>query len=359
MKCIRCGHDSKYKDRLGQQCPACHGHFAFEPQTGDIMTDVAFQSAIIAVSSAGRIRWGIEHLYYEICRRKRQRPHYLRVGILGSGVSAGLFFFAAPPVGLIAGGATAILLAREWGNSRDPTVRVPLDTFNSLWSRWCQVHETTRQVIVRQEPAEKIRPTEPDLGDYSFDRAVICDRARTVDLLLANNFHFENNCAVLSIDGYPPGPFETVRTMLTRNPRLRVLALHDATPEGCGMAYKLANDSSWFKDHVPVVDVGLRPAHSRPLKGLFLSAEGVVAAGEDITPEEAQWLSQYRLELAAIRPEQVLKRLFRALHRDDDISGTTGGDGGGVWTGNDAVLYDTESFSADAGDFDGGGDSFG
>jgi hypothetical protein len=27
---------------------------------------------------------------------------------------------------------------------------------------------------------------------------VICDRAQTVDVLLANNFHFENNCAVLS-----------------------------------------------------------------------------------------------------------------------------------------------------------------
>ena len=63
---------------------------------------------------------------------------------------------------------------------------------------------------------------EPDVADYSFDRAVICDRARTVDLLLANNFHFENNCAVLSVEGYPQRVFETVRTMLKRNPQLRL-----------------------------------------------------------------------------------------------------------------------------------------
>ena len=34
--------------------------------------------------------------------------------------------------------------------------------------------------------------------------------------------------------------------------------------------------------------------------------------------EEAAWLSQHALELAAIRPEQVLKRLFRALNRKVD-----------------------------------------
>ena len=33
-------------------------------------------------------------------------------------------------------------------------------------------------------------------------------------MLLANNFHFENNCAILSIEGYPPNVFETVRAML-------------------------------------------------------------------------------------------------------------------------------------------------
>src|SRR5207245_10189890 len=106
-------------------------------------------------------------------------------------------------------------------------------TCDRVWARWREVHEAPEGVITRKAREEtRRRPAEPDLPDYSFDRAVICDRARTVDLLIANNFHFENNCAVLAIGGYPQGPFETVRAMLRKNPRLQVFALHDATTSG-------------------------------------------------------------------------------------------------------------------------------
>ena len=54
MKCIRCGHDSKYKDRDNRTCPSCKGEFAFEPQDGDPVTDMLFQNAIDAVSADGQ-----------------------------------------------------------------------------------------------------------------------------------------------------------------------------------------------------------------------------------------------------------------------------------------------------------------
>ncbi|NET29771.1 hypothetical protein [Okeania sp. SIO1I7] len=38
---------------------------------------------------------------------------------------------------------------------------------------------------------------------YSFDRLIVCETAEIAQFLIANNFHFEHNCAVLSIDGYP------------------------------------------------------------------------------------------------------------------------------------------------------------
>lgn len=110
----------------------------------------------------------------------------------------------------------------------------------------------------KPQPATK-RSLEPDIADYSFDRAVICDRARTVDILLANNYHFENNCAVLSVEGYPAGPFETVLGMLKRNPKLQVFALHDATPVGCRLAHRLATEPEWFAGQTRVIDVGLHP----------------------------------------------------------------------------------------------------
>ena len=68
-----------------------------------------------------------------------------------------------------------------------------------------------------------------------------------------------------------------------------------------------------------------------------------------------RWLNAYVLELAAIRPEQVLKRLFRAINRKEDSTSDSGDSGGGGTT----VFYDGDSFSSDAADSDGGADSFG
>lgn len=125
-----------------------------------------------------------------------------------------------------------------------------------------------------------------------------------------------------------------------------------------------------------MTDVGLRPAQAAGLAGLFLRADGGrVAATEGIGAKEAEWLSRYTLELAAIRPEQVLKRLFQAISRKPEgpedggtSSGGSAGDGGGgestgatVAAGHDrgGVEYDADSFGVDAGDTDGGADSFG
>jgi hypothetical protein len=366
VKCIRCDHDSKYKDRADGCCPRCHKYFAFEPRKGDLLTDAAFQSAIDAVSAKGRLRWGVEHLHYEIARRRRFRkvpwPGRLAVFFVCLVVGTALH---APVIGLIAGGLAAWGLPRLIRRLGSPTVSVPTEQFNKMWKRWQLIHATPKGVIVRQTEKRAPRPAEPDLADYSFDRAVICDRARTADLLIANNVHFENNCAVLSVGGYPPGPFETIRAMLRKNPRLQVFALHDATGPGCRLAHELATSPEWFKDLATVTDVGLRPSHAAPFRGLLLpSPGGPLAAGPGITGTEAEWLSRYALELAAIRPEQILKRLFRAINRksgaqrdgDDDDSGI-----GSTSASSDSngVDYDTESFSADAGDSDGGADAFG
>lgn len=356
MKCVGCGTDSRYKDRSKGRCPKCGNEFAFEPQKGDLLTDGAFQSAIDAVSGAGRVRWGVEHLYYEVCRRRR------RLGAPGLGVviaavvgfllgiQSGRFL-----VGFVVAALSAITFAWLRRGRTATTVRVPLDRFDAMWARWRKVHGTPKSVIVRRAAPAAPRPAEPDLADYSFDRAVICDRARTVDLLLANNFHFENNCAVLSVGGYPPGPFETIRTMLRRNPRLQVFVLHDATVPGCRLAHQLAESPEWFAGLPVITDVGLRPGQAGPLRGLYLpSGDAAVSPGQGITPQEARWLAGYALELAAIRPEQVLKRLFRAINRErkgdgDDHTGDNGA----------YVEQDEAAFSADAADSDGGADAFG
>jgi hypothetical protein len=367
VKCVRCGHDSKYNDRSNQACPQCKGRFPFEPRQGAKLTDQAFQNAVERVSGGGKVRWGAEHLYYEVARRLRPQAWFrTRNSQIGVVVVAGAGLFITYEIGLLfllgylgLGGAFA---AHQVRRARATTIGLDEHQFREMLAAWTRAHGKPAGLIERPTPAVARRPSrtlEHEMVDYSFDRAVICDRARTVDLLLANNFHFENNCAVLTLDGYPPGPFETVRTMLKRNPKLRVFALHDATVEGCTLAHRLAGDPAWFAGQVPVTDVGLRPGHAGPFRGLWLPAQAPhLPLDGGIKPSEAEWLGKYALELAAIRPDQVLKRLFRAMNRqpeDDDGNGVSGTEE----EERSSVIEDQESFSADASADDGGADSFG
>jgi len=369
MKCIRCTHDSKYKDRSNRTCPNCKGKFAFEPKEHDPVTDMLFLNAIKAVSGDGRIRWGVEHLYYEVCRRKR--PVRMPVAAIALLLFLGTFLltyahFQRPkvtPILFLFGvgmllGSVAGIASRLQG----PFVRVDLATFNRLWERWNEVHGMTSSLIRRAPEPALPKDLEADIGDYSFDRAVICDRARTVDLLVANNFHFENNCAILSFDGYPKGPFPVILAMLKRNPRLQVFVLHDCTADGCRLAHRLISDPKWFGGAgLRVIDLGLRPRHAGPFRGLLIEPPGKpVDPGDGIDAAEAEWLTRYRLELAAVRPEQVIKRLFAGLqaHAADDPR--TADMAGAVTT---CGAFDAGGYGGDASgggaDGTGGGDAFG
>jgi hypothetical protein len=362
MKCAHCEVDSKKKDRERGLCPRCGTPFAFDPTKGDPITDLGFRKAIEAVSAKGTVWFGLEHLRYEVARRvTRFKFGGTVVAVVASGITGmiGATAAASPLAFFIVGGGTlALLLSRIVIRSRMSSFTRA--AFDKLWAAWQAAHGAPAGLIVRREPGLRGRGTEvpePDITDYSFDRAVICDRARTADLLLANNFHFEHNCAVLSADGYPPGVFETVRTMLRRNPRLEVFVLHDATAGGCTLAERLHTSPDWFKGLGRVTDVGLRPAHAARLSKYWIRSQGVVHPGTaGVTADEARWLSAHALELAVLRPEQTLKRLFRAMNASSERGSDSGVGGSG---GDGVVRYDHASFGSDAGAGDGGADSFG
>lgn len=351
MKCIYCNNDAKYRERSDGLCPKCRKPFALEPQRGDKFTDGFVKAAVDAVSSQGKVRWNLEHLYFEMWRRFAKKS--TGCGPLGCTLvpaALGFFFSNLEPTGALVGaGLGGAAYGLSWLYTRTPRI-LGRDVFNQAWTKWANTHGVPASMIVPRPQPNRVA-TESDLGDYSFDRAVICDTSETVDLLLANNFHFENNCAVLSIEGYPEPVFETVRRMLKRNQNLRVWALHDASVAGCKLAWRLKNEEAWFPTGAHIVDVGLRPAQHKPLAHMVEKCSGSVAPHPALSEDEVKWLSKYRLSLAAIRPEQVIKRLFRSFTM---YSGSDGGDGLGF-----IMVTDLSSFSSDAPTSDGGGDSFG
>jgi hypothetical protein len=218
-----------------------------------------------------------------------------------------------------------------------------------MWTKWVSVHGVPKGLVVRRNvtPTSKGRALPSDIQHYSFDRAVVTDRPETVDLLLANNFHFENNCAILTASGYPEEAFETVRAMLRHNPKLSVYVLHDLTADGCLLARQLGQ-SDWFQKGTRIVDVGLRPEHARPFRGCW-KPQGTLVLTAGLSAPDREWLSRYALELSVIRPEQIIKRLFRAISNPSPLAQTDDG----------YVFVDSGAFSSDASASDGGGDSFG
>ncbi len=349
MKCIHCKNDAKYSERRDGKCPKCQHRFAFEPKTGDKLTDSAFQSALERVSSGGTVKFTLRHLYYQVAQRVQRRSKvtpWLLGGFTLVGVVVGVT--AAWPVLL----PTALLAYLAVAALPSKLTKLDESDFEHMWRKWLSVHGSPPGLVVRRAlpPSSVPRALPQDIHHYSFDRAVVTDREDTVDLLLANNFHFENNCAILAVSGYPAGAFETVRAMLRQNPKLYVYVLHDASVVGCQLAQRVRKEG-WFMDSARIIDVGLLPQHAGALKGCWKTStySSSTALELGLAAADSEWLTRYSAELAAIRPEQIIKRLFRAMTGADEQAG----DGG------DMVFVDYVSFGSDSHASDGGGDSFG
>jgi hypothetical protein len=376
MRCIYCKSDTSYPERRenGGRCKGCKHGFAFEPKIDPLgVTDGMMDQATKTLSAEGTVVFTERNLWYELNRRLLRGSALRRVfGSTSGCLGIPLVVFAAVPllvvllvldvalpivIALVAVDAGVFIWMRRRAGRGGGRPRVAFDQFSARYVvPWKNVHGERAKLmppLVRDPPAAP-RELEPDVTGYSFDRAVITDRAETAALLLANNFHFENNCAVLSVDGHPENVFETVMTMLRRNPTLTVFALHDATAAGCALPRRL-REQGWFPDpSVRVVDLGLRRRQAEQL-GLIRPKGPRHALSDDqraaLTPEEVAWFeSGESAELAALRPMRLMRSVFQgfaAASRTGSDGSSTDGDGDGffIWTYSDrADVYATDSF---------------
>jgi hypothetical protein len=191
--------------------------------------------------------------------------------------------------------------------------------------RWSRINGAVDYLLPSPSsrlPASTPNPTpDPEVTAYSFDRLLVCQSDEIAQMLIANNFHFENNCAILGISGYPQRIFETAMQMLRRNPDLRVFALHDCSPEGIKLVYQLRTNPNWFPDEsIAIVDVGLSPRQILAAKSdLFVqrtvsSAQSAQtldrAIREKLATAELAWLDigNY-VELESFTPQKLLQVL--------------------------------------------------
>lgn len=197
--------------------------------------------------------------------------------------------------------------------------------------------------------------TDPDVTAYSFDRLIVCQTDAIAQMLIANNFHFENNCAILSLSGYPQRIFAVTMQMLRRNPELRVFAFHDCSAEGMELVLKLRTDSNWFPDdNIVILDVGLLPRQILAAKqNMFVQLSKASAQGarnlpasiqQNLSSVELQWLEAGNfVELESFTPQKLIQVLHRSIANSqqldtiEDSNLILVGDSGGYF-------YATESF---------------
>jgi len=213
--------------------------------------------------------------------------------------------------------------------------------------RWQQINGEISFILPALPTASTSNPVNPEITNYSFDRVVVTDTASVAQFLIANNFHFENNCAVLSITGYPREIFETILEMLKRNNELQVYALHDATPRGVSLVYNLKSNKHWFADSsATIYDLGILPRQVlKKAKISVLNSSDFAQEArrlpsqvkENLSPEEIAWLELGNyVELESFTPQRLLQFVTKgiALSRSNDDSD---------------ILVPMDSYSSDVG----------
>ena len=203
--------------------------------------------------------------------------------------------------------------------------------FQQWLTKWQQINGSLPTIL--PSPKEQIAPAliNPDVTAYSFDRLVVCDSATIAQLLIANNFHFENNCAILSITGYPQSIFNTTMEMLRRNPDLQVYAIHDCSPKGVSLVNHLRTSERWFlNSNVKIIDIGLLPRQIiATQRGMFIQSFPDLATAakqlsreirQSFTSEELAWLDAGNyVELESFTPQRLIQVLRSGISGSSNL----------------------------------------
>jgi len=169
-------------------------------------------------------------------------------------------------------------------------------------------------------PSQNALPVTIDreMSTYSScDRAIVCESDDIAQFLIANNVDVENNCAILSITGYPKSIFDTTMEMLRQNADLKVYVVHNASPTGVGLVHQLRTNLDWFAEQeVTFFDLGFSPSQILARNNMFVQKSQAIAETSrqlpyavrlDLTAEELAWLDAGNfVELESFLPQELL-----------------------------------------------------
>ena len=380
MKCIQCNVDNNLKDRIANngRCSNCKHPFAFEPTSmgyGLRFTDGFFAKALADISANGTLYFTRKQLLYLLEKRLARK--------FSSGmIMAGYFFVAL--VGFVVlsiSGLGAIVLGylfligvvipfilRRWPPKRRLQQLLEISKFMTIsdamlddWlQQWQRFNPPPTRLLPPPSASASLAPAAADdVTAYSFDRVLVCDSVAIAQLLIANNIHFEHNCAVLSISGYPQAIFATTMAMLRRNPDLQVIALHNCSPSGVTLINELRTSPDWYLDSGQVIfDLGLLPRQVAAARGhdyIQVSADSAQSARvmppevvKQLSATELKWLEAgYFVDLESFTPQKLMHIVSQGIGRMQNL-GEDVGDNlilvGGFGSDDVTFVYASDNF---------------
>ena len=310
---------------------------------------LSFEQAIpiFASLSASWAVWTVAQnsISRQFNRRIRQNSIKILKIIAGIILLIGLpaSIIAQTPVGIIGSiviSLSAILLSVDRNRKQSKIFDkflVDRSQFDTWLNKWNSINNSPEKILPSPQTSSLPAAPNPEVTAYSFDRVVVCDSSEIAQLLISNNFHFENNCAILSIDRYPQNIFETTMEMLSRNPDLKVYALHDCSPQGLQLISRLREEEIWFPDPaISIIDVGILPRQimdnidvmtPQSSESAQSSQRLAPAIRNSLNPPELVWLDAgCYLELESFPPQKLIQILQRAINESRELAVIEGGD---------------------------------
>jgi hypothetical protein len=382
MKCIQCNVDNNLKDRTANQgrCKNCKHPFAFEPTSmeGKLkFTDGFFAKALADVSANGTLYFTRKQLLYllekRLLRKARISSASFLIGLfiilanfVGMGILASNRLGWTVPIFMILCTVGIIFLAqrfeRRFLRPKKLNKRVLIaDAMLDIWlKRWEQFNGSPARLLSLPSASASLAPAaSDDVTAYSFDRVLVCDSVAIAQLLIANNIHFEHNCAVLSISGYPQAIFATTMAMLRRNPDLQVIALHNCSPSGVALINELRTSPDWYLDSGQVIfDLGLLPRQVAAARGhayIQVSADSAQRAlvmppevVKQLSATDLKWLEAgYFVDLESFTPQKLMHIVSQGIRRMQNL-GEDVGDNlilvGGFGSDDVTFVYASDNF---------------
>jgi hypothetical protein len=276
----------------------------------------------------GSLRFGQRNLYYAVCailEPPEVTPGAGRIagGVLlvvagiVLGILASLYLWPLVPIGMVVTGLG--LRARREARSQ-PTTRPLALGYDEFVAEVVEPRRGTPTLEAMLE-APPAAPADPASGTAVAATAVrgaglvVCDRPETAAVLAAN-CAAGGLAATVAVEG--AGGTDVAGH--------RVLSVHDADARGCGLPLRLRSAGA-----AEVVDLGLRPGHIAGHHVQVIEGAPLVVPAELsalLGAEEIVWLADgRRVELAVVRPRDLVDALAAALPEDAPARAVPGLDG--------------------------------